>query len=410
VSATKAELTNKLNTFLSDPAARVDPYPFYRDIRENDPVHQGADGTWWITDYEGCLHLTRDRRWSHQNPHAGKPTSPSARPPGRARTMISRMLLFRDAPDHSRLRGLLGRVFSKPSAERNRTRFRAHIDELLNRIEPGKTVEFREQIARLIPIHMICDVIGLPQERYSDLVNWTNSYASMLAVEIPEEVEKRADEDFAAFSDYIAPIVAERTAHPQEDLISEWVKAHAAGKLEMDEIASFALFTLTGGQTTTTLLMANGLYTLLRHPDQWQQLIADRSLKASAVEEILRFESSGRALVPRWAKEDIELSGKRIRQGDMAIGIESAANRDPKYFTDPERFDIRRGDNPHLSFGGGVHVCPGQFVARVEAQELFAALAERFPTIEFVQEPQWLPEWIVRGMQSLHVRVPPAKN
>jgi cytochrome P450 len=94
----------------------------------------------------------------------------------------------------------------------------------------------------------------------------------------------------------------------------------------------------------------------------------------------------------------------------MAIGIESAANRDPKYFTDPERFDIRRGDNPHLSFGGGVHVCPGQFVARVEAQELFAALAERFPTIEFVQEPQWLPEWIVRGMQSLHVRVPPAKN
>jgi cytochrome P450 len=406
MSVTAADLQAKLNAFLSDTRARIDPYPFYQEIRAGDPVHQGADGTWWVTNYDGCLSLVRDRRWSHQNPHAATVAASLRRPPGRARTMISRMLLFRDAPDHSRLRALLGRVFSRPSAERNRPLFRKHIDSLLDRFQPGKTLEFREEIARLIPIHMICDVIGLPQERYPDLVAWTNSYASMLAVDIPEEVERRADEDFAAFSQYIAPFVADRRVNPREDLISEWVKAHADGKLEADEIASFCLFTLTGGQTTTTLLMANGLYTLLKHPDQWQQLIANPALKASAVEEILRFESSGRALVPRWAKEDIELCGKLIPRGAMVIGVESAANRDPAYFDNPEQFDIRREKNPHLSFGGGVHVCPGQFVARVEAQELFAAIAERFPTIELVAEPEWLPEWIVRGLHSLPVRIP----
>src|SRR5277367_5955153 len=299
MSADLSELEAKLHSFLADPNARADPYPFYHEIRKVDPVHEAADGTWWVTNYDGCLSLLRDRTWSHQNPAANSTPAPSMRPPGRARTMISRMLLFRDAPDHTRLRSLLGRVFSRPSAERKRPAFRAHIDELLNKLVPGTVFEFREEIARLIPLHMICDVIGLPQERYADLITWTNSYASMLGVDIPEDVERQADLHFAEFSDYIAPIVGARRVAPRDDLISEWVAAQERGRLEPDEIASFCLFTLTGGQTTTTFLMANGLYTLLRFPEQWQALIKDPTLKTSAVEEILRFESAGRALVPR---------------------------------------------------------------------------------------------------------------
>jgi len=248
-------------------------------------------------------------------------------------------------------------------------------------------------------------VLGLPQERYDDLVTWANQYASMLSVDIPPEIERDADRGFAEFVDYMAPIIDEKRRSPKPDLLSEWMAAHAKGVLEADEIASFALFTFTGGQMTTTLLMTNAVYTLLRHPDQWRRLVADPSLKESAVEEVLRFESSGRALVPRWAKEDMELCGKLIPAGDMVIGLESAANRDPKYFTDPETFDITRTGNPQMAFGGGLHVCPGQFVARVETQELLAAIAERYPAISIEGESHWIPDWIVRGLDRLPVRL-----
>ncbi len=186
---------------------------------------------------------------------------------------------------------------------------------------------------------------------------------------------------------------------------SEWAIAEAKGVLDSDEIASFALFTFTGGQMTTTLLMTNALYTLMRHPDQWERLVADPFLKESAVEEVLRFESSGRALVPRWAKVDMDLCGKRIPAGDMVVGLESAANRDPIYFPDPERFDIGRTNNPQMAFGGGLHVCPGQFVARVETQELLAAIAERYPATLIEGESHWMADWIVRGLDRLPVRL-----
>jgi cytochrome P450 len=255
-------------------------------------------------------------------------------------------------------------------------------------------------------MYMICDVLGLPQARYEDLITWANQYASMLAVEIPEAVEREADHGFAAFVDYVAPLLEARRREPRNDLLSEWVAAQDRGELAEEEIAGYALFTFTGGQMTTTLLMANALFTLKRHPDQWEQLVAaPEALKETMVDEVLRYESSSRALVPRWASQDIELLGRTVPKGAMIIGIEAAANRDPKYFDDPERFDIGRPNNAHLAFGGGPHVCPGQFVARVETQELMASLAKHYPGTSIEGEPQWLDDWIVRGLDSLPVRL-----
>ena len=396
-----AELSKALEQFLTDPASRRDPYPFYQKIRAADPVHRAPDGTWWVTNYEGCVALTRDRRWSHENPAAMSQGEGG----GRAKSMIQQMILFRNPPDHTRLRTLLGRVFVRPAAERKREEFRHHIDQVLDDAAGQDFVDFREKIARQIPMFMICDVLGLPQARYEELVDWSLRYASMLDVGVTPAMEKHADEGFAEFGDYIAPILAERRRNPQADLLSEWVAAEERGELAADEIPSFALFTLTGGHGSTTMTMTNALYTLNRHPDQWQRLIDDPSLKVTMVDEVLRYESAGRAFVPRWASEDIELCGKTIPQGAMVIGIESAANRDPSVFDDPEKFDIGRKPNPHLAFGGGIHICPGQFVARVEIQELMAAIAERYPDIEVGEPDDWSDDWILRGLKNLPVRL-----
>jgi pimeloyl-[acyl-carrier protein] synthase len=398
VTSIEPTLQDRLLAFIGDPQARIDPYPFYRELRAASPVVRSPDGTWWVLSYDGCISLTRDKRWTHQDPNAPA----SGCPMGLARRMVGSMILFRDPPDHTRLRNLLGRVFIMPAAERKRAEFRAHIEEILAAAAAAGTVDFKEAIARLIPIYMICDVVGLPQERYEDLVRWSDSYASMLSVDVTPAMEAAADADFAEFAAYLAPIIAARRREPKDDLISEWIVAHEQGVLQADEIASFVLFTLTGGQSTTTTTMTNGLYTLFAHPDEWRRLCADpEGLKRTATDEILRYESAGRALVPRWATEDVQLGGALIRKGEMVIGLDSAANRDPAVFPDPDRFDIARKPNRHLAFGEGIHICPGQFVARVEIQELIAAIAANYPDVTVGTPGDWMPDWILRGLTSL---------
>lgn len=327
---------------------------------------------------------------------------------GMARSMVSQMVLFRDPPHHTRLRDLLGRIFIMPAAEKKRGEFRAHIEQVLADASKAGHVDFKEGVARIVPMYMICDILGLPQERYEDLVRWSNSYASMLGFDVTAEMEAAADEEFRQFFAYLAPTIEARRQEPREDLISEWVAAHARGVMDEDEIPSYVLFTLVGGQATTTTTMTNALYTLKHHPDQWSRLLADpEGLKRTATDEVLRFESAGRALVPRWATQDTELGGVMIRQGEMVIGVESAANRDPSVFADPETFDIGRTPNRHLSFGGGIHICPGQFAARVEIQEVLAAIATYYPNIEIGEPREWLDEWILRGLTDLPVTLGP---
>lgn len=402
-----AELLNRFVTFVQDPEARTDPYPLYKEIRDIDPVFQTPDGTWWVLSYDGCAALARDKHWSHQNPHL--PDVPDEGV-GLARRMVGRMVLFRDPPDHTRLRNLLGRIFIMPAAERDRAFYREQIDRVLAEAAAQGEVDFKEQIARIIPMIMICNVLGLPQERYEDLIRWSNSYASMLSVDITPEMMADADREFDEFSEYLKPIIGARRAKPEADLLTEWIAANEKGVLGDDEIGSYVLFTLVGGQATTTTTMTNGLLTLNRHPDQWQRIVENpEGLKKTAADEVLRFESAGRAFVPRWAKVDVELEGKTIPAGSMVIGVESAGNRDPKVFPEPDKFDVGRERNRHLAFGSGIHICPGQFVARVEIQEMIASLAKNYPNLKVGKAGDWLPDWILRGVTGLPVTLDPAR-
>jgi pimeloyl-[acyl-carrier protein] synthase len=398
-------LDDELTAFLSDPSLRVDPYPFYRKLREQDPVHRSATGMWFVTGYDGCHSLVRDPVWSRdQHTMTGYQ---EAEEQGKARRMINQMVLFRDPPDHTRLRALISRVFSRKGAEAKRPVFAGHITALLDELEPRGHADFLGEVGRIVPMMMICDTIGLPQERYDDLQKWTDIYVSMLELDVTPEMAARGDQGFAEFTDYVAPLIEERRRNPREDLLSDFVAARDKGLIDLDEIAGYCLFLLVAGHETTTHLVTNGVRTLLTHPESWAELAAspdDSELKATLVEEVLRYESSGRALLPRWPKEDVELDGKLIPKGSTVVGIESAANRDPAYFRDPETFDVRRKDNPHLAFGGGPHLCSGAWVSRVEAQEVLSALAKRFPGLRIDGDVHWDPAWIIRALTSLPIR------
>jgi cytochrome P450 len=399
-----SDLDDELTAFLSDPSLRADPYPFYRKLREQDPVHQSVTGIWFVTSYAGCHSLVRDPVWSRdQRTMTGYRKAGNQ---GKARRMINQMVLFRDPPDHTRLRALISRVFSRKGAEAKRPVFAGHIAALLDELEPRGHADFLSEVGRIVPMMMICDMIGLPQDRYGDLQKWTDIYVSMLELDVTPEMAARGDQGFTEFTGYVAPLIEERRRNPREDLLSDFVAGQDKGLIDLDEIAGYCLFLLVAGHETTTHLVTNGVRALLTHPESWAELAAspgDPELKATLVEEVLRYESSGRALLPRWPKEDVELGGKLIPKGSTVVGIESAANRDPAYFRDPETFDIHRKDNPHLAFGGGPHLCSGAWVSRVEAQEVLSALAKRFPGLRIDGDVHWDPAWIIRALMSLPI-------
>jgi cytochrome P450 len=397
------ELDELVVAYVSDPVAREAPYDFYRRMVVENPVHWSPVlGMWLAFDYESVSSVARDRRLSREQANAADHRASDLS--GKARRAVNGMVLFRDPPEHTRLRSFINRVFSTRAAEDKRPVFNHHINDLLEELQAKPTVEFVSEVGRVVPFMMICDLIGLPSDNAEKLQEWTDAYVSMLEVNVTPEMEAAADLRFEEFLNYLAPIVAERRSQPRDDLLSDLVAAHVDGHLTEDELGSYVLFLFVAGHETTTYILANGLYTLLENRDQWQLLTEDQSLKVGAVEEILRCESTGRALLPRWALEDLELSGRAIRKGEMIMAIEAAANRDPKIFADPDRFDIRRENSRlHLSFGAGLHLCSGAALSRVEAQEVLSTVAKRFPDVTVEGDIGWRPDWIVRAVQSLPV-------
>lgn len=398
-------LDDDLVRFITDADARRDPYPFYRRMREEDPVHWSpALGFWFITSWADVNALIRDRRWSSDQRSGAGPSSELLES-GTARRVFSEIVAFRDPPDHTRLRSLITPVFTASGAEAERRRFEERINAMLDEVLPAGELEFVSTIARRLPMQMIADVLGLPMPELDQLRSWVDAFVLMLDVSVTPEHERIGDEAFADFREYLLPVLEERRRSPRDDLISYFADAERDGQLTLDELAAFALFLFVAGHESTTFLLGNGLAALLQHRDQWELFVADPDgRKQNLVEELLRFESSGRILFPRWPTEDVELGGQTIAAGDMVIGVNSAANRDPAVFDDPERLDIlRRNANRHFAFGGGAHLCSGAALARVEVQEVFAAIAKRMPDVRLAAPVEWQPTWILRAVESVYL-------
>jgi pimeloyl-[acyl-carrier protein] synthase len=391
------------------PEHRRDPYPFYRALRAEDPVHfhellQG----WILTGHADVAAVLRDPRFSSDR---SKIRIEALRlPPVRQElreiaAAFERTMLFADPPEHTRLRNLVSKAFTPRVIEDYRGRIAEIVEEVLERAESGRRLDVIRDLAYPLPVTVIAEILGVPSEDRSAFKRWSDDLAVLLDPFVPAPVFERAQESALEMHRYLHAVFAERRRRPQRDLISRLVLAEENGDLLSEsELFAVCALVLGGGHETTTNLIGNGVLALLRHPEQRRRLQDDAALMETAVDEFLRYESPVQ-FTGRTATADCELGGKRIAAGDFVVLGLGAANRDPVEFPDPERLDVGRRENRHLAFGAGTHACLGGRLARLEAGIAIATLLRRFPDLRpELDEPQWYPAIVSRGLTTLPVR------
>lgn len=390
---------------LLDPKVLANPYPLFRRLRDEDPVHWDPFlHAWVVTRYADVLEVL------HSYSADRTPTPDQLAAMGLqhlspiAKLMVQQML-FMDAGQHTRLRGLASRAFTLARIEVLRSHMGEIVDRLLDGFESRGSMDVIEELGEPLPAIITAEMLGVPVEDRHRLKKWSTNFAEMLGnfQHNPERAQTmlRTVEEMTA---YFQEAVRETRRHPREGLIHSLLTAEIGGdRLNEEEIVANVIITMVGGQETTTNLIGNGVLTLLRHPEELERLRGDLSLIPSAVEEMLRFESPSQHTA-RLAPDDRELGGKEIRKRQAVIAVMAAANRDPGRFPEPDRFDIARADNRHLAFGYAAHFCFGAPLARLEGQVVFESLLRRFPKFHLEsQELVWRTNMGLRGLTSLKI-------
>ncbi|HVL05527.1 MAG TPA: cytochrome P450 [Acidimicrobiales bacterium] len=390
---------------IATPEGRADPYPRYAALRERAPVHRSAFGIWTLTDYDDCQLLLR-------HPGVGKDFSSAMNSLGlsdadreaqdRFRNDRSNMLVT-DPPDHTRLRGLVTRAFTPRTVEKLRPTVVTLVDELLDAFD-GE-VEVMDALAFPLPVTVIGDMLGVPVEDRPLLRPLVRSVTAILELAVSPEALAEAAEADATLGRYFAELVADRRAHPRDDLLTKLIAAEDQGdQLSEHELISTVILLFAAGFETTTHLIGNGLLALLRNPGELERLRADRSLIRSGVEELLRYDSPVQ-IAARTTYEELPVGGQTVPSGNLVLAMLGAANRDPARFTDPDRLDVGRDEGAPMSFGGGIHFCLGAALARLEGQIVLDRLLDRFRTMELVGGPPAVRDSLtLRGLTDLRVR------
>lgn len=391
---------------LLDPAVLANPYPLFQRLRSEDPVHWDPFlHSWVVTRYADVLEVL------HSYAADRTPTPEQLASMGLAQLaplaqLMVKQMLFMDASAHIRLRGLASQAFTPARIEVLRGHIQEIVDRLLDAVSACGAMDVIADLAEPLPAIVTAEMLGLPVEDRHRLKAWSANFAEMLGnFQHNPDHASRMLQTVEEMTAYFRDAVREIKAHPREGLISSLLSAEVDGdRLTEEEVAANAIITMVGGQETTTNLIGNGVLTLLRHPGEMKRLREHPSLTASAVEEMLRFESPSQHTA-RLAPGDRTLGGKQIRKRQAVIAVMAAANRDPERFPEPDRFDIARADNRHVAFGYAAHFCFGAPLARMEGQIAFATLLRRLENIEL--EPQslvWRTNLGLRGMTSLKVR------
>jgi cytochrome P450 len=390
---------------LLDPAVLANPYPLFHRLRREDPVHWDPFlHAWVVTRYADVLEVL------HTFAADRTPTPEQLASMGLAQLaplaqLMVKQMLFMDASAHTRLRGLASQAFTPARIEALRSHIQEIVDRLLDAVQVRGAMDVIADLAEPLPAIVTAEMLGLPVEDRHRLKNWSANFAEMLGnFQHNPDHASRMLQTVEEMTAYFREAVSEIKRHPREGLIHSLLTAEVDGdRLSEEEVMANAIITMVGGQETTTNLIGNGVLTLLRHPGEMKRLRGDLSLTASAVEEMLRFESPSQHTA-RLAPSDRELGGKQIRKRQAVIAIMAAANRDPERFPDPDRFDVARTDNRHVAFGYAAHFCFGAPLARMEGQVAFAALLRRFDNIQLLpQDLVWRTNLGLRGLTSLKV-------
>ena len=393
-----------------DPAWSSDPFPLYADLRWRAPVHRSELGFWVFARHADCLAILRDRRSSSDAQHIDLDRMPEgfrrgavADDPMAQAVVEARPFLFRDPPDHTRLRGLVAKAFTPRVVESLRARTQEVVDELIDAALEAGTVDLISGFAHPLPVRIICDMLGVPvedQERFGD---WSTALAAGLDPDflLTDEAITRRDDAVLQFAGYFFELLAERRRSPGDDLLSRLVEVEDDGTvLSEGELLSTCILLLVAGHETTVNLISGGIVALLGNPDELARFRHDPDVQRSGVEEMLRYVSpvqlTGRSLI-----EDLEVGGVTLRAGDFAMLLIGSANRDAEVFPDPDRFDVGRSPNNHLGFGFGIHHCLGAPLARMETQVALATLVRRAPGLALAGDVTYKTNVVLRGMEGL---------
>jgi cytochrome P450 len=386
------------------PDVRDDPYPAYERLRQAGGPCRGGPGQWVVPGYDDVAALLADRRLGNEFPPEYHSMSVGDGPAG---AFLRRILLHQDRPRHTRLRRLLARAFT-PAAV---ARLRDHIDELVTGLlataRASGRLEVVNELAFPLPVMVICELIGVPAGDRDEVRPRAFDLGRAFATSVTADGRRAADEAVTWMRGYIGGVLARRAKAPGDDLLSLMLTAEDSGdRLTHEEIVDNAVFLFFAGFETTSSLLANGCAALLDHPSQLARLRAEPGLVPAAVEEFLRYDAPIQSRL-RLVREPIELGQRTLRPGRMVLLLIGSANRDGHRFADPDRLDVSRDPNPHLSFGGGIHYCLGASLARLEARVAFGRLLGDFSGFEPDGRPARQPESAFRTYARVPVAVTP---
>jgi cytochrome P450 len=400
-TASSAPLFNPLS-----PDFIRDPYPHYERMRTGDPVHLSPLGMYVASRHAEVSLVMRDKRFGKDYvERTMRRYGPRIMDEPVFRSM-SHWMLQQDPPDHTRLRGLVVKAFTARRVEDMRPRIQQIVDETLDRIIPQGKMDLIEDFAFRLPVTIICDMLGIPEEHREVFYTGSRDGGRLLdPVPLTPDEIKQGNASNAMAAMYFQQMFELRRKTPGDDLITQLVQAEEDGsKLSNEELTANIILLFGAGHETTVNLIGNGLLALHRNPDQLALLKARPELITNAIEEFLRYDSSVQ-LTGRVALEDIEdLGGKRIPKGESVLCLLGAANHDPAVYPDhPERLDITRPNVRPLSFGGGIHFCLGAQLARIEAEVAISTLLRRIPDLRLddAVNPEWRPTFVLRGLKRL---------
>ncbi|TMR97780.1 cytochrome P450 [Nonomuraea basaltis] len=391
---------------LLSPEGLADPYAIYREIRAASDAGR-ATGR-FLFRYADVREALYDRELSSDRVAAILRPLPG---PARARADLLEktmrdIVVFKDQPDHRRLRRLLGQAFTPRTVESAKPAIAEMTDRLLDSLPADDVVDLHRGLTYPLPAIVVAALLGIPEADRDAFQSWALDLVLVVGSgTLTPELAERATRSAAEMRELVARLVAERTGKPGSDLLSAMIAATDDGaRISAGELYANALFLMTAGHETATNMLSNGILALLRHPEQLDLLSKDLSLLGSATEEMLRYEGPVQ-IAARIADRDRELRGLELRAGQAVILMLGAANRDPEVFPDPDRFDITRSPNPHVAFSHGMHFCLGAALARAEMEIVLPRLFDRFPKLRLAEEHiEWQPTLDFRGPNRLLVR------
>ncbi|MEM1172293.1 MAG: cytochrome P450 [Cyanobacteria bacterium P01_H01_bin.35] len=384
------------------PNLKQDPYSIYKYFRQHDPVHWGKPiapklmGTWYLFRYEDVVSFLNSPLFARASSKSQKSIEVDS-----ASALRKRWLFSLDPPEHSQIRSLIAPAFKAKSVENYRSHISKRITEIITSLPPPVQIDFVKDFAFPITTRIIADLLGIAEADLSQFQIWSKTIADGIALQNDLQALTKADEATKQLATYFRKMIKERGTIDTE-LLPEKAKNFLT---EEDLIAHLVQFIFAGIESTSNLI-SNSLWCLLRFPEQQKLLQQNPELIPQAVEEFLRFESPTQTTAARTCLEKVTIGDREILPGQKVIAILGSANRDEKVFVNSEQLDITRKINPHIAFGQGIHFCLGIHLSRLEVQQVYKQLFQSYASITLIPSSlSWRSNWVIRGLHSLPIRL-----